>query len=75
MLTYEEALNKAKTLKARINRCTEYNTAYAFHYDDGTDQDGGEAPVVILKSTGEALNLITFAVMPGNEVLKTFNVE
>lgn len=29
MLTYEEALKKAKQLKSRINKCTEFNLNYS----------------------------------------------
>lgn len=74
MLTYEEALKKAKQLKSRINKCTEFNNAYSFYYNSGKAQDGGENPVVIMKETGEALNFIQYAITPNKEIIREFDV-
>lgn len=76
MLTYEQALDIAKSKKSKINYCTEYNNAYAFGYDNGSRSVGGDSPVVVMKDTGEALNLVSYAVKPGGgEVIKEFEVK
>lgn len=74
MLTYEEALKKAKGLKSRINRCVGFNNAYSFFYKSGKKQDGGENPIVIMKETGEALNFIEYAITSNKEIIREFDV-
>lgn len=71
MLTYEQALEKAKAIKPQINRYCEFKGAYAFSFDDGP-ADGGESPVVILKDTGEALNFVSYATKHGSELVREF---
>lgn len=71
MLTYEQALARAKKVKPQINSYCEFAGAYAFSFDSGS-QDGGEGPVVILKDTGEALNFIGYAVKHGSELIQEF---
>lgn len=75
MLNYEEALSVAKSKKSKINKCIEYNKAFAFSYEDGVCRDGGDSPVVIMKDTGEAINFIEFAIMPDKEVVREFDIE
>lgn len=75
MLTYEQALDIAKSKKSKINYCTEYNNAYAFSYDAGEASKGGDSPIVIMKDTGAALNYIAYAVKDGNEFVKEFEVK
>ena len=75
MVNYEEALAIAKSKKSKINKCIEYNNGFAFAYDDGIIRDGGDSPVVVLKESGEAVNIIEFAVMPGNEIIREFEVK
>lgn len=74
MLTYEQALDIAKSKKSKINYCTEYNNAYVFSYDTGEKTVGGESPIVVMKETGETLNFIAYAVKDGNEFVKEFEV-
>lgn len=76
MLTYEEAYAIAKRTKSRINYCIEYNNAYEFGYDDGQMHKGGESPVAVMKETGEALNFISYAIMPGGgKIIREFEVK
>jgi hypothetical protein len=75
MLTLEQALKKARAVKPNINRCTEFKGAYAFFFEDSTDTDGGDSPVVITKDTGEALNFVSYAVKHGGEVVRQFDVQ
>lgn len=50
MVSYEEALTKAKSIKPDINICVEYEQGYMFGKNEKTEQmGGGNAPVVILK--------------------------
>ena len=75
MLTYEEALRKAKTVKSKINYCVEYTNAYSFGFKVGGDTEGGDAPVVIMKDDGRALNLLAYALTPGKELVREFEVK
>jgi hypothetical protein len=64
MLTFEECLAIARAKKRRINSCMEYTNAYVFAWDDGTEQDGGESPIVVMRETGETMNMTAFIWMP-----------
>lgn len=75
MLTYEQALAKARTLKPKINGCTEFKGAYAFYDDSDEYTIGGDSPVIILKDTGEALNFAAYAFKHGHEVIGEIAVE
>ena len=59
-MTYEAALKKAKGLKPNIDNCTEYEDAFIFasHADDFSF--GGDGPVVILKESGRAINMVDY---------------
>ena len=62
MITYEEALIKAKTLKSTINECSEMSNAYIFSCKDDENYEGGSGhtPCVIIKETGEAVNMPSY---------------
>ena len=60
MITYEEALAKAKSLKPNIDNCGEYEKGYIFGSHEDDESFGGDGPVVILKETGEAVNILEF---------------
>lgn len=74
-MAYAQALDIARSKKAKINYCTEYNNAYVFSYDTGEQSKGGDSPIVIMKDTGEALNFISYAVRDGNEIVREFEVK
>lgn len=58
MITYEEALKKAKSIKPDANLCIEKTSAYIFGYDSGKDEAGGSnSPVVIMKEDGKAVSM------------------
>jgi hypothetical protein len=61
MITYEEALKKAKALKTNINYCIEYEDAYTFSCENEQENNGGDSPVVVLKDTGRAISMIAYA--------------
>jgi hypothetical protein len=76
MISYEEALAIARSKKPKINGCSEYNNAYVFGYDDGNHHIGGpNSPIVIMKDTGEALNLISYAITPNKEHIRDFDID
>lgn len=60
MIGYEDALKKAKKLKGNIDNCREFSDAYVFgsHADDFSF--GGDGPVVILKNSGRAINMVDY---------------
>lgn len=59
-ISYEDAFKKAKELKGNIDNCMEYSDAYVFasHADDLSF--GGDGPVVIMKNTGRAINMVDY---------------
>lgn len=58
MITYEEALKKAKSIKPNANICIEKTSAYIFGYDSGKEEIGGSNnPVVILKEDGKPVSM------------------
>lgn len=73
MLTYEEALAIAKKKKSKINYCTEYNNAYAFSFDD--DTDGGDMPIVVMKNGGKVMGIVEYAILAGNDFVRSFAVK
>lgn len=75
MISYEEALIIANSKKSKINHCTEYFDAYSFEYDDGTESFGGDSPVVIQKDSGEAINMISYAVGAKRTIIRDFEVK
>lgn len=48
MISYNEALAKARALKPNIDACDEYNDAYVFKTRADYDTIGGDSPCVIL---------------------------
>ena len=63
-LTFEEAYEKAKALRADITDCTEYEDYYVFGSENDENSDGGDGPCVILKRSGEAINFLEMLRMP-----------
>lgn len=75
MITYEEALKKAKSIKPDINYCVEYEQGFMFSNNDGVvSYGGGNAPVVILKKDGKAVSMAYFAAKFEGEPVKEFNI-
>ncbi len=74
MITYEEALAKARDLQKGVNKCTEFEDAYAFFTDNGEYRIGGDSPIAILKEDGRALNFISYAIRCKKIVREMFEV-
>lgn len=55
MVTYEEALKKAKELKPNIDACDEYDIGYMFKAKADEFSIGGDGACCIIKDTGEAV--------------------
>ena len=71
VITYEEALAKAKAYKPDIDMCTEYEKGYVFACKADAMSIGGydEEPVVILKETGKITDITSFLDDdPGDEI-------
>lgn len=60
MINYEDALAKARTMKAEITKCYETPTAYLFKNKDDEYSFGGEGICVILKENGKPMGLTAF---------------
>lgn len=62
MVSYEEALKKAKAINPDINVCVEYKQGYMFGNNKNEKTEGGpNGPVVILKENGKAVSMAYFA--------------
>ena len=62
MITFEEALEIAKTRRLNLNQVFEYERAYIFSHTDDSNYIGGfnHSPVVVLKEDGTITNIIEF---------------
>ena len=62
MITYEEALAIAKERKPNIDGCDEWDGGWVFGYSGDVDYQGGygHTPVIIIKETGEIVNMMQF---------------
>ena len=62
MITYEEALEIARTRRTNLNQVFEYEKAYVFSNTDDSNYIGGfgHTPVVVLKEDGIITNMIEF---------------
>lgn len=61
MISYEDALTKAKELKPSTDTCSEMSNAYIFSCKDDENYEGGNhTPCVIIKETGEAIDMPTY---------------
>ncbi len=59
MITYEEALAKAKRCWSDVDYVTDQTDAYVFSKKDDFSF-GGNGPVAVLKNSGECINYIAF---------------
>lgn len=59
MITYEEALSKAKSCRNDIDYVTDQTDAYVFSKKNDFGF-GGNSPVTVLKDSGECLNYLAF---------------
>ncbi len=75
MITYDEALKKAKELKPTIDNCTEYENGYVFgcKYDDNYE-GGNHTPCVILKENGKAVAMPYFVIQGAGKEIRSFDL-
>ena len=73
MITYEEALQIAKSKMSMLNRCVEDDLAYLFSYDTGQRMVGGQGICVVLKEDGRAINMPYYVMhYHGGDIKKTY---
>ena len=60
MVRFESALKKAKKLKPNIDSCREFTDAYVFASQEDEYSCGGDGPVVVLKDSGKAINMVDY---------------
>lgn len=75
MLTFRECLAIARKEKQRVNHCVEYSNAYMFSWDTGEESDGGDTPIVVMKETGETMNMAAYMWTPDKEYIGEVPVE
>ena len=75
MLTFDEALAIAREKKEKINHCVEYSNAYMFGNDSGVDNDGGDAPIVVMKEDGSTLGMSAYIWTPDKEYVGERKIE
>ena len=61
-MNYEEALRIAKEHKPNIDHCYEETLAWIFSSKEDENLIGGDGPIVIVKKTGEVLNMPTYVI-------------
>lgn len=67
MITFEEAYKKAKEVKDNIDYCTEYENGFLFGTDiDRIEYGGPNMPAIVVKDTGEIVNMPTFKMEIGS---------
>lgn len=65
MISYEDALKKAKELKPDTDHCIEYDNAYIFACHEDNGYEGTRQPCVILRKDGRAVALIYYLTKVG----------
>lgn len=71
MVTFEEAVNIAKSVRDNLDLCVEYENGYVFSSKDDDGYIGGlnHVPVVVLKKNGRLADMNTFMFSnPGDEI-------
>lgn len=76
MITYEEALKKAKEFKPNADNCTEYENGYVFGSGDDDNYVGGygHTPCVILKANGKITSMPEFVIKGTGKEIRNFNL-
>ena len=74
MITYEQALKKAQKLNKSVNYCMEYTDAFVFS-DKNDDDIGGNGPVVIMKSNGDAVNMAYYVNTSEGDYVKAYDLK
>ena len=69
MTTFESAKKEALKLRRDVDFCMEYEKAYVFSKKNDISI-GGEGPVVILKDSGKAINMVEFCNMHSGELIR-----
>ena len=64
MITYEEALELARTRRDDLTQVFEYENAYVFSNPEDSDYIGGynHSPVVVMKKDGKLSNMVELVV-------------
>lgn len=79
MISYEEALRKAKMRLNGINYCEEYDTGYVFSHVNKTKSEktrgGMNTPVAVLKKNGRVEPVYEFMMEEDSELIKEFEVK
>lgn len=71
MISFDDALAIVNPLKENVNTCIEYENGYTFGSTEDSDCFGGwgHSPIVILKDSGRAVDMVTFIESgPGSEI-------
>jgi len=59
MVDFHDAMTLAKSCWSEVDYCEEYDDAYIFS-KRGDMSFGGNGPVVVLKATGECINMVSY---------------
>lgn len=71
-LTISEALAIARKHKSVIDSGVEYSDAFMFGVD--SLNDGGDMPIVVMKSTGEVQNMVDYVASHRVDFIRAFSV-
>lgn len=76
MITFEEAVKKAKAIRPNITGGTEFENGYMFSGDDDSKYKGGfnHTPICIRKRDGKVIDQVTFMLSNPGEEVRDFEV-
>ena len=76
MITYDQALERAKTVKEGIDGCTEYEKGYMFGCSKDEEFVGGygHTPVVVRKEDGKIMTMPEFVMNGPGEYIRSFDI-
>lgn len=76
MIEYEKALEKAREINPKIDNCAEWGNGWVFGFsgDEGGVGGYGKAPIVIRKSDGKVMDMISFIVEGAGDSIRGFDI-
>lgn len=76
MITFEEAVKKAKEIRPNVDGGTEFEGGYMFSGQGDSKHMGGynHAPVCILKKDGKVVDTVSFMLGQAGEEIRDFEL-
>ena len=75
MLSFADCFKIAKSKKKYINHCVEYSNAYMFSFEGVDNPSGVDSPIVVLKDSGDIMNMSAYIWTPDKEYVGVVNLD